>query len=56
VLRDIADAAMGNTYSANLAERESFTTFELKINFLNSIWIARLRHERITPVRSAIHN
>jgi uncharacterized protein (TIGR00369 family) len=43
VLCDIADAAMGIAYSANLAEGESFTTLELKINFLKPIWNARLR-------------
>ncbi len=43
VLCDIADAAMGIAYSANLDEGESFTTLELKINFLKPIWKARLR-------------
>jgi len=43
VLCDIADAAMGIAFSANLAEGESFTTLELKINFLKPIWKARLR-------------
>src|SRR5882672_5517018 len=43
VLCDIADAAMGIAYSANLDEGESFTTLELKINFLRPIWRARLR-------------
>jgi uncharacterized protein (TIGR00369 family) len=43
VLCDIADAAMGIAYSANLGEDESFTTLELKINFLKPIWKARLR-------------
>src|SRR5207253_10104272 len=42
VLCDIADAAMGIAYSANLAEGESFTTLELKINFLKPVWKARL--------------
>jgi len=43
VLCDIADAAMGLAYAANLDEGESFTTLELKINFLKPIWKARLR-------------
>jgi uncharacterized protein (TIGR00369 family) len=43
VLCDIADAAMGLAYAANLGEGESFTTLELKINFLKPIWKARLR-------------
>ena len=42
ILCDIADAAMGIAYSANLEEGESFTTLELKINFLKPIWKARL--------------
>ena len=42
VLCDIADAAMGIAYSSNLAEGESFTTLELKINFLKPVWKARL--------------
>lgn len=42
VLCDIADAAMGIAYSSNLAQDESFTTLELKINFLKPIWKARL--------------
>ncbi len=43
VLCDIADAAMGLAYAANLGEGESFTTLELKINFLKPIWKAHLR-------------
>ena len=43
ILCDIADAAMGIAYASNLAEDESFTTLELKINFLKPIWKARLR-------------
>jgi len=35
VLCDIADAAMGIAYAANLAEGASFTTLELKIIFSN---------------------
>ena len=42
VLCDIADTAMGIAYSSNLAEDESFTTLELKINFLKPVWKARL--------------
>ena len=42
ILCDIADAAMGIAYSSNLEEGESFTTLELKINFLKPIWKARL--------------
>lgn len=43
VLCDIADAAMGIAYSSNLDDGESFTTLELKINFLKPVWKARLR-------------
>ena len=43
ILCDIADAAMGLAYAATLEDGESFTTLELKINFLKPIWNARLR-------------
>ena len=43
VLCDIADAAMGLALAATLEEGESFTTLELKINFLKPIWKARLK-------------
>jgi uncharacterized protein (TIGR00369 family) len=42
ILCDIADAAMGIAYASNLGEGESFTTLELKINFLRPVWNARL--------------
>jgi uncharacterized protein (TIGR00369 family) len=42
VLCDIADAAMGIACSSNLDDGESFTTLELKINFLKPIWTGRL--------------
>src|SRR6478672_11528165 len=34
---DLADAAMGYAYAATLGEGESFTTVELKINFLRAV-------------------
>jgi uncharacterized protein (TIGR00369 family) len=34
---DLADAAMGFAYAATLAADESFTTVELKINFLRAV-------------------
>jgi len=40
---DIADAAMSCAYASTLAEEESFTTLELKINFLRPVWKAKLR-------------
>jgi uncharacterized protein (TIGR00369 family) len=43
VLCDIADAAMGVAYRSTLADDESFTTLELKINFLRPVWKAQLR-------------
>jgi uncharacterized protein (TIGR00369 family) len=42
VLCDIADAAMGIAYASTLAEGETFTTLELKINFLKPVWTGRL--------------
>ena len=43
VLCDIADAAMGTAYASTLEDGETYTTLELKINFLRPIWNARLR-------------
>jgi uncharacterized protein (TIGR00369 family) len=43
VLCDIADAAMGIAYASTLEEDESFTTLELKINFLRPVWKEKLR-------------
>jgi len=45
ILCDIADAAMGLAYATMLAEGESFTTIELKINFLKPVWSGKLRAE-----------
>jgi uncharacterized protein (TIGR00369 family) len=42
VLCDIADLAMGVAYAAGLEEGESFTTLELKTNFLKPVWNSRL--------------
>ena len=42
VLCDIADIAMGSAYASTLEEGESFTTLELKINFLRPVRAARL--------------
>jgi uncharacterized protein (TIGR00369 family) len=43
VLCDIADAAMGAAYRSTLSDSETFTTLELKINFLRPVWNAKLR-------------
>jgi uncharacterized protein (TIGR00369 family) len=42
ILCDIADAAMGIAYAATLDEGETFTTLELKINFLKPVRSGRL--------------
>jgi uncharacterized protein (TIGR00369 family) len=42
ILCDIADAAMGIAYASTLEAGESFTTLELKINFLKPVWKAKL--------------
>src|SRR5437764_10463190 len=42
---DLADAAMGYAYAATLAEGETFTTIELKINFLGAVRKATLTAE-----------
>ena len=42
---DLADAAMGFAYAATLAEGETFTTIELKINFLRAVRKATLTAE-----------
>jgi uncharacterized protein (TIGR00369 family) len=43
ILCDLADAAMGFAYASTLEEGETFTTLELKINFLRPVWRTRLR-------------
>src|SRR5277367_5326904 len=45
IYRDLADAAMGYAYASTLAEGESFTTVELKINFLQAMRQGRLTAE-----------
>jgi len=42
ILCDLADAAMGMAYYSTLGEGESFTTLEMKINFLRPFWTGRL--------------
>lgn len=42
VLCDLADFAMGAAYASTLGEDESFTTLELKCNFLKPVWNAHL--------------
>lgn len=45
ILCDVADAAMGMAFASTLAEGETFTTVELKINFFRPVWNAKLRAE-----------
>jgi uncharacterized protein (TIGR00369 family) len=42
IVCDLADAAMGMAYFSSLDEGESFTTLELKINFLRPFWQGKL--------------
>src|SRR4051794_28325219 len=52
---DLADAAMGYAYAATLAECESFTTVELKINFLRAVRQGKLTAEaRVVKAVSAL--
>jgi uncharacterized protein (TIGR00369 family) len=43
ILCDLADGALGVCWASTLAESESFTTVELKINFLRPVREGRLR-------------
>jgi uncharacterized protein (TIGR00369 family) len=52
ILCDIADAAMGIAFASTLAQEESFTTVDLKINFFRPVCQARLKAEG-TVVRRA---
>ena len=45
VLCDLADGAMGMAWASELEEGETFTTLEMKINFLRPVWKGRLRAE-----------
>jgi uncharacterized protein (TIGR00369 family) len=52
---DLADAAMGNAYAATLREGETFTTIELKINFLRAVRKATLTAEaRVVKAGSTV--
>jgi uncharacterized protein (TIGR00369 family) len=42
ILCDLADATMGFAYASTLEQDETFTTLELKINFLRPVWHTRL--------------
>ena len=45
VLCDLADGAMGMAWASELVAGETFTTLELKINFLKPVWETHLRAE-----------
>lgn len=45
VICDVADAAMGAAYYSTLEGEETFTTLELKINFLKPVWQGLIRAE-----------
>jgi uncharacterized protein (TIGR00369 family) len=51
ILCDLADAAMGMAYACLLEDGESFTTLELKINFLRPVWRTTLRAEGVVVQR-----
>ena len=42
ILCDLADAAMGMALFSTLEEGESFTTLELKMNYLRPFWTGKL--------------
>lgn len=50
VLCDLADAAMGFAFASTLGTQETFTTLELKINFLRPVFEGRL-----TATASVVH-
>ena len=54
ILAAVADAAMGWAFLTNLGENESYTTLEVKINFLRPVWAGRL--EARGRVKSAGRN
>ena len=52
---DLADAAMGSAYAATLEQGETFTTVELKINFLRGVRKATLTAEaRVVKAGTAL--
>ena len=42
ILAAVADAAMGWAFMTTLGENESYTTLEVKVNFLRPVWARRL--------------
>ncbi|MDN7240621.1 PaaI family thioesterase [Planococcus sp. N028] len=55
ILCDLADAAMGVAYATLLNENESFTTIEMKINYLKPVWKSTLKaHAQVIKKGSSI--
>ena len=55
ILRDLVDAAMGMAFFTTCAEGESFTTLELKINFVRPFWTGTLlAHGRVVSRGSTV--
>jgi uncharacterized protein (TIGR00369 family) len=42
IICDVADAAMGCAHASLIEDGETFTTLELKINFLKPVWSGRI--------------
>ena len=42
IMCDVADAAMGMAYATTLQQGESFTTIDLRINYLRPFWTGHL--------------
>ena len=51
IMCDLADAAMGMALASGLGEGETFTTLELKINFLKPVWTSRLTAKGVVVKR-----
>jgi uncharacterized protein (TIGR00369 family) len=45
IICDLVDGAMGVSHASLLEEGETFTTLELKINFMKPVWSGHLRAE-----------
>ena len=45
VICDLVDGAMGVSHASLLEDGETFTTLELKINFMKPVWSGHLRAE-----------
>lgn len=55
ILCDLADAAMGVAFASLLEDNETFTTVELKINYLKPVWKTTLKaHAHVVKKGSTI--